>query len=788
MKQLFFIISFLGLSTSFAFQAPIEINIGQVSGVVIDKDLNVPVPYATLIINDMNGKLISGSSSQEDGTFLIKDVPAGNYTFTAQFMGYKNYSREIEVTSKNNVVNIGDIFLEPDVAMLDDVTVVAERSTIEQKIDRKVINVGKDLTTVGPSAADIMGNLPTLTVDQDGNIAMRGNDNVRILVDGKPTNIPAAQLLKQIPSTSIKSIELITNPSAKYNPEGMSGIINIVLHKNTNLGFNGSINGGVTKGENLRGNGSLDMNYRSGKFNFFANLGTNLGERSNTGLIKNLTNNLTEDMYFLNDNTSYLYKVGVDFYLNDKNTFSVLTNQNRFIGDVTGEIKILFPAEPQQNLIQDFIFDNENLSTTYNFVYKRSFEKEGHTLELEGDYNVIESSDNAQFGFSGNTGNFQDYRDRTNNDIENTIVNLDYVNPIGERSKLELGAEARLRYSTNIYRTTNTNLPDTDFEYDNTIYSLYATFGQEYGKWSYQLGARLEQYDVEAISNGSKIFEDDYITVYPTAFTSYKFTDLSSLQLSFGRRVDRPSLNQVNPVRDFSSPRITVAGNPSLDPQFTNSLELNFTQNFKKGNLTLGTFYRLINNEINQTLLEDPEDPSRLLLTFRNGEDNTAYGVELSGSLKIAKWWSFNPSFELYTRNERGYIGPVFREVTNTAYSARLTQSFNVTENFSLQLFGLYRSQAQMLQIEAKEMYFINAGARYSFLDKKATLSLNFNDIFDTQRFAFVADLPYRQSGRFKPESQTVYLGFSYRFGGGKNRALARKDRDDNEAQGGGIF
>lgn len=787
MKQLFFIISFLAVSFSFG-QAPIEVNIGQISGVVMDKDLGEPIPYATLIINDSAGKFISGNSSLEDGTFIIKDVPAGKHTFIAQFMGYKTYSREIEVTSENRVLNVGEIFLEADVAMLDDVTVVAERSTIEQKIDRKVINVGKDLTTVGPSAADIMGNLPTLTVDQDGNIAMRGNDNVRILVDGKPTNIPAAQLLKQIPSTSIKSIELITNPSAKYNPEGMSGIINIVLHKNTNLGFNGSLNAGVTKGENLRGNGSLDMNYRSGKFNFFTNVGTNLGKRSNTGLIENFTNNSREDMYFLNDNTSYLYKVGVDFYLNDKNTFSVLTNQNRFTGDVTGQIKILFPEEPQQNLFQDFIFDNENLSTTYNFVYKRSFEKEGHTLELEGDHNIIESSDDAHFKFSGNTGGFQDYRDNSNNDITNTIVNLDYVNPIGERSKLELGAEARLRYSTNIYRTTNTNLPDSDFDYDNTIYSLYATFGQEYGKWSYQLGARVEQYDVKATYNGSNIFEDDYITVYPTAFTSYKLSDLSSLQLSFGRRVDRPSLGQVNPVRDFSSPRITVAGNPRLDPQFTNSLELNFTQNFGKGNLTIGTFYRLINNEINQTLLKDPEDPARLLLTFMNGEDNTAYGVELSGSIKIAKWWSFNPSFEIYTNNPRGNIGQVYREVTNTAYNARLNQNFNVTENFTLQLFGLYRSPSQMLQIDAREMYFVNAGARYTFLDKKATLSLNFNDIFDTQRFAFVSDLPYRQAGRFKPESQTVYLGFSYRFGGGKNRALARKNRDDNEAQGGGIF
>src|SRR5690606_1636673 len=238
-----------------------------------------------------------------------------------------------------------------------------------------------------------------------------------------------------------------------------------------------------------------------------------------------------------------------------------------------------------------------------------------------------------------------------------------------------------------------------------------------------------EQYEVEATNNNEGIFADDYITVYPTAFTNYKISDKQTLQLSFGRRVDRPSLGQVNPVRDFSSPRITVTGNPELDPQFTNSLELNYTHNYNKGNLNAGLFYRVINNEINQTLLLDPEDPNKLILTFDNGEDNAAYGMEISGSYKPFKWWSLNPSFELYTRNIKGVIGTQYVEVENTAYNFRLNQSFNVNKNLSLQLFGMYRSKAQMLQIEAQEMYFVNAGARYNILKNKGTLSLNFNDI-----------------------------------------------------------
>src|SRR5690606_18996359 len=197
---------------------------------------------------------------------------------------------------------------------------------------------------------------------------------------------------------------------------------------------------------------------------------------------------------------------------------------------------------------------------------------------------------------------------------------------------------------------------------------------------------------------------------------------------------------------------------------------------------------RVINNEINQTLLLDPEDPNKLILTFDNGEDNAAYGMEISGSYKLFKWWSLNPSFELYTRNIKGVIGTQYVEVENTAYNFRLNQSFNVNKNLSLQLFGMYRSKAQMLQIEAQEMYFVNAGARYNILKNKGTLSLNFNDIFDTQRFQFVSEVPTRQRGTFKPDSQTVYLGFSYNFGGGKNQAFKRKNRDANEADEGGIF
>jgi len=788
MKQLIILVCLISFNLTQAFQAPIDVNIGHITGVVMDKDLQEPLPYVTIIVNDLNGKLISGNITQEDGTFNIEDIPAGTFIFQAQFIGYKTFSKQIEISKSNPEMKFGSIQLEADVSQLEDVLVVAERSSIEQKIDRKVINVGKDLTTSGATASDIMGNMPTLTVDQDGNISMRGNSNVRILIDGKPTNIPAAQLLKQIPSTSIKSVELITNPSAKYNPEGMSGIINIILHKNSNLGFNGNLNTGVTIGKDLRTNGSLDMNYRTGKFNFYGNLGGNFGKRQNGGNIFTYDNQSLQTIKVLEDRDNYLIKAGVDFYVDDQNTLSFYTNQNKTNADIIGDFNILFNPDPSLNIYQTIFLNNDNNSGTYNFDYKRNFKKDGHSIELEADYNKVTSEEITQTEFTGDTSNFSNYTDGTSQEIDNTTINLDYINPLNNKTKLELGAEVRIRNSKNDYNTNNLNLNDALYNYDNNIYSFYATYGQTFEKWSYQLGTRLEQYNVDASLNSEKVYKDDYLTLYPTAFISYQLSEKKSMQLSYGRRVDRPSLNQVSPIRDFSTPRITALGNPELEPQFTNSMEFNYSQNFEKGNFTGGAFYRIINNEINQTLLEDPEDPARQVLTFINGENNSSFGVELTGSYKPLKWWNINSSVELYSQNSKGIIGGKSLEVQNTAFNFRVNNSFTVTEHLTLQAFGYYRSPSKDYQFNANEMYFVNAGARYTLLNDKATLSLNFNDIFKTQKFGFDTEVPSKQSGSFSGDTRTVFVGFSYKFGGGKNAALKRKNREDNESSGGGLF
>ncbi len=303
-----------------------ELRNGLVRGKVMDAGLHEPIPYAAVIVKTTErDSTITGGITLEDGSFEIKNLPEGNFTFVVQYIGYESYRQPISISKDSRNLDLGTIELSEAAEELAGVEVVGERTTIEQRIDRKVINVGKDLTTAGATASDIMNNLPSINLDQQtGEISMRGNSNVRVMVDGKLSNVPVAQLLRQIPSTSIKSIELITNPSAKYNPEGMSGIINIILHKNANIGFNGSINTGLTVGEKAKFNTSLDLNYRNGGINLYGNAGTNIGKWVNDGYIYRSVEQLRQDFDFNNNNKSYLYKLGVDIYLGDHHTLSFI--------------------------------------------------------------------------------------------------------------------------------------------------------------------------------------------------------------------------------------------------------------------------------------------------------------------------------------------------------------------------------------------------------------------------------------------------------------------------------
>ncbi|MCR9265754.1 MAG: TonB-dependent receptor [Flavobacteriaceae bacterium] len=787
---------------------------GSISGTVIDNTLQEPIAYAAVVIKSEDGtETITGGITSEDGSFEINKLPDGSFVLEVQFIGYKTHSQPLVISKNNRNLKVGTITLMENTEELAEVEVVAERTTIEQRVDRKVINVGKDLTTAGATASDIMNNIPSVNVDaQTGDITLRGNSNVRVMVDGKLSNVPVAQLLRQIPSTSIKSIELITNPSAKYNPEGMSGIINIVLHKNANIGFNGNVNLGLTKGIEAKFNSSIDLNYRNGKFNFYGNYGNNIGKYVNDGSIFRLEENSLQEFDFFNNNKSHLYKLGVDFYLNDKNTISFFTNQNIFEGDGSGITDVTYNTDASRNVTQFFNDVSDNRSEQYNFNYKLDFGKEGHNIELEVDHNRFENNQDANFRSVG-ASLYPNYMDFVDTERTQTIANLDYVNPLDSISKLEVGLESR-NFETDVdYASTGSSFnsngvlvptPDTNFVYGMDIYSAYATFGQNYEKWSYQMGVRIEDVEVQADTNQVRAFTDKYTEIYPSAFVTYSPNEKNQLQVSYSRRVDRPGLQQVNPIREFATPLISSFGNPNLVPQFTSSYEANYTRRIKNGSITGGVFYRSIKDEINRAVFVDRLDFNKIILTFDNFDETSAYGFELSSNYRPAKWWNINGSFDIFSQTNRGITesipgnipDPTEDDITvesvkvdNTAWNLRMNNSFTVTKKLTLQAFGFYRGKNRNIQFNVKPMYFVNLGARYSFAEGKGTLSFNYNDIFNTMRFAFEGDRPYLQEGGFNWESNNVYVGLSYQFGSGKNRAKQRKRRDNRTKDtGGGIL
>ena len=804
------------LVSNFAFlAAQTNGNQGVINGKVIDKNTKQPVPYVNIAVMEDN-KIITGGLTQENGNFTIKGLALKKYTVEIQFIGYKKITQKVTLSESNKTANLNTIAIEEEAVQLAGVEIVKERSTIEQKIDRKVVNVGKDLIASGNTASEILNNVPTVSVDpQTKELSLRGNSNVRVLIDGKPSNIDAAQLLQQIPSSSIKQIELITNPSAKYNPEGMSGIINIILHKNSQEGFNGSINSGVTFGITPKTNSALNLNYKVGKVNFYTNYGLNHGKNANEGYINSYRPLFENKQEFGGDNlnTSHLVKLGMDYYINEKNTISFYTNQNLVNGSGNGYTNINYSSLLLRDSQQLSDSETDNYTQTYDLAYKHDFAKKGETLDFQANFSNTDSPENSDYLLNQVNPNSTRV---TTNDIERDTdylqINVDYVNPLSETVKLEVGAETRIQKITNNFDETISEpseaynrIGNSNFVFTRNIHSFYTNIGKQWKKWSVQAGVRLEQYEIdgdfenvvtsttpsENINDRSNI-EDDIFAVYPSLFFNYKASDKDSFNFNFSRRVDRPSIGQISPIREWTTPLVESRGNPALEPQFTNSFEVNYTRTTKIGSVTAGVFYRQINDEIGRVIYKNPDNVNQDIISYDNFDDNNTVGTEISANLKLATWWSVNASSDAYFRTVKGTVqnantqAQERAEADVVAFNIRMNHNFVANKKLRFNLFAMYRGRDLGLQFEREPMYRMDIGSTYTILKGKGSITARFNDVFETMNFAFDGNIPYRQTGAFYWESQTFYVGFNYMFGGGKNSAMQRKQRDQNETQGSG--
>ncbi|WP_288982304.1 TonB-dependent receptor, partial [uncultured Flavobacterium sp.] len=498
-------------------------------------------------------------------------------------------------------------------------------------------------------------------------------------------------------------------------------------------------------------------------------------------------------------------KLGMDYYINEKNTLSAYTNQSFTYGSGTGLTTVVYDdAITNRNTTQLFRSNGNNKNQTYDMVFKHDFEKKDENFELQLNYSHTVNDENTVYNetISNPTESFE----RTNL-VKGTTdyfqMNADYVNPISETLKLELGVETRIQNSGNQFNDINPSFTSANnsFDFGRNIYSAYANLGKQIGKWSGQLGVRLEYFDLDAnfaIEETNPAFSDtqnisdDLFTAYPSAFFTYTANDKNSFNFNYSRRVDRPSIGQISPIREWTTPLMESRGNPALAPQFTNSFEANYTRTTKIGSITSGVFYRSISDEISRTVYNDPNNVNRNILSYANFDNNNAYGIESSANLKFTKWWSANASADIYFKTAKGTIQNANTnalenaEVDVTTFNARINNSFTATKDLRFQLFGMYRGKDKGLQYDRKAMYKMDFGATYNILKGKGTITARYNDVFENMHFAFDGKIPYRQQGAFYWESQTFYVGINYIFGGGKNRALARKQRDANETQGGG--
>ncbi|MEE9406697.1 MAG: TonB-dependent receptor [Polaribacter sp.] len=775
-------------------------NVGSISGIILDAKTKHPLPYVNIVCKNKKNTILTGGISNEKGTFLISKVPLDSVYIDIQFIGYKTFKTKTILSKEKHTVTIDTVYLEEDTTALKEIVIQSETSTVVQKIDRKVINIGKDLAFAGTNSLQMLENIPSVNVNfQSGNISLRGNENVRVLIDGKPSNLSPSQLLKQIPSSSVESVEIITNPSAKYTPEGMSGIINIILKKNTTIGFNGSYSIGVEHSKNTRPTGSLDLNYRTGKVNFYGNYSLDFGKFETNAFFDRSDKNLSQTIDYLDNSTNNYIKAGVDFYLNDKNTLSFFTTQSFtdtdfHINTETVENSNLILHTPNLS-----VFDTKEQS--YNADYKLDLDDKGQNIELEISYS---DSTNPQNDFNEELINpsakTYNYTNKIINDNSTFLINLDYTKPI-KGGNLELGLEARTQKAFNSIITdqeietggnpSTAQKGNTNFNYDREIYSAYINYNKEYKKIALQAGLRFEQFSVDGLFSNSQQttitpYTNAIFNVYPSAFLTYYHSDKNEFQLGYSRRVDRPGIDQVTPIQEWASPLTISVGNNQLQPQFTNSFEVNYTKTLDKGYLTLGGFYRNTNNKIGRIINRDLINADRQILSYANYDTADSYGVEFSSSFKLTKWWTFRPSTSLYIQDSQGLINNKKESVKNTMFRARISNSFKASKKLSFQFSSSYRGKSEGVQFKVDPFLLVNASARLSVLDGNGSLSIRATDIFDNYKLAFSSTNPFPQTGNFTLEYSSIYLGFSYNFGSGKNRERDRKYREENETQGSG--
>jgi len=792
--------------------------IGKIKGVVMDKTSNKPVEFATLSLHSRrDSSLVTGIIANEKGEFLLEQLPYGRFFLKITFIGYNQITIDsIAIRPQNPEINLGKVKLGQNAEVLKTVEVAAEKGDMQIGIDRKIFNVEKSIVSEGGSASDVLQQIPSVNVDMDGNISLRGSGNVTVLIDGKPSGITGSSrqaILQQIPASSIESIEVITNPSAKYDPDGMSGIINIVMKKNKLSGFNGGVSVGI--GTRDKYNASANISYRNKKINVYVNYGYRLNNRSNNGYSyrKNI---LPDTTFYLNETSNAIrrsasnnVKAGMEFYLNEKNTIGISALYNTNV-DKNPQKSFYEEFESNHNLaggytrstIENGAFSNMD----YTLDYRKTFAKPKQELVFSGTYS------NSQ---GNNLSNYDEYDyllkfDALNNiplqqDVKTTdknnvsTVQLDYTHPFKSQNKLELGAKSIIRnldndfYSQSFNYSENILIADTtinnNFVYSEQIHAVYSTFSGKIKKIGYQIGLRAEQaYTKSKLITTDETFKRNYFSLFPSVHISRKLNKEQELQVSYSRRINRPNTRSLNPFKEYSDPYNIRYGNPYLKPEYIDAYELGYIKYFKKTLLTTSLYYRQTHDVMQRYKVIG--DSTVSYITQINLNSATSYGFEIITKSELFKWWNITASGNVFQNIINGKNVDAELNNENVSWTAKLISNMRIRKNLDIQFSANYTGPWITAQGKAAETFVMDFGIKKEIF-KNANLSLNITDLSDARRMKIVGgDRTFETNMYRKRESRVATITFSYTFGN-LSESAGKKGKGNrgsgNENMGGGV-
>ncbi len=783
------------LATSAAFSQESDQVI--VTGTVVEKTTNTPLEYASITIEStMDSNNITGDMSDASGKFSIPVTP-DTYQIRIEYLGYKTYV--IDSKDISTSVNLGTILIEGDAEVLDAIVVQAKRAAVELKLDKRIYNVSDDAVVKGGNASDVLDNIPSVEVDSEGNVSLRGNESVKVLIDGKPSGMASniGEALKMIPSEALDRVEVITNPSARYEAEGGAGIINIILKKGSNNGVNGSVSANVADPLSYGANASI--NYREKDFNLY----TNIGYSKN----KTFGNSLNESQYFdENGETSSFVdeysrtkrqregfngNFGFDWNLTDKLIWTQGFTYRKNNGDNPRTLNYsnydsnhnLLYKNIRQTEEDDF---RETVEYTTDFTYK--FNEEGHQLYVSGSVNKNRDIEDSSITTTNEASNIlaQDITQAKENELRH-IARVDYVLPFNENSQFEAGYlgnfnELNTKFNINSLNSDGVLEPNdlfkNDLEYIEKVHALYAQFGDKMDKFSYMLGLRWEATEIDVNQLTTMDFNNKkYNNFFPSAFLNYEFTDGENVTVSYSRRVRRPRGRMLNPVSNYSSSINFFMGNPNLDPSFTNALDFGYMK--RMGRLTLNTslyfnhttdatqFVRRIDGVNEEGIPISISSPINLATEYR-------YGLELNANYSPLRWWRINANanlFQVSTRGDYSYVD--FEGTTQTqnfdndafTWTARLNSNITLPAKVNWQTNFMYRGAQKTAQGKNIGIASVNMALSKDVLKDKGTIALNVQDLFNSRKMIRETDLAQAFTySEMQWRERTINLSFTYRF------------------------